>query len=151
MHHKAGCQPQAAQPRVAQAPVVQVAQASSGAPAGASVVAAAPTAATTERQTVIFRWHVPLAGGKGVRKPHLKGQTPLQFDLPIKQVNGFRGGQPQLGKNGFHLKLEAWFDTGANRRGLIHGSIVALLWLHCNLTFAYKCGRVELTQSSHSQ
>jgi len=34
------------QPRVAQAPVVQVAQAGSGAPTGASVVAAAPTAAT---------------------------------------------------------------------------------------------------------
>src|SRR5260370_41006886 len=39
-------QPQAVQPRVAQAPVVQVAQAVSAVPAGASLLAAAPTAAT---------------------------------------------------------------------------------------------------------
>src|SRR5260370_30106247 len=39
-------QPQAVQPRVAQAPVVQLAQAGSGAPNGASEVAAAPTSAT---------------------------------------------------------------------------------------------------------
>src|ERR1035441_2317353 len=46
-----------------------------------------------------------------------KGRPPSQFDLPIKQVNGFRSGQPQLGKNVLHLAFEARFDSDANHRG----------------------------------
>ena len=93
------------------------------------------------RQSVLFATkplHVlaRLAGaqgarGEGVGNPHIEGQPALQFDLPIKQVNGFRSSQPQLCQNVLHLALEARLDARANRCGFSHGAIVALVWLHC--------------------
>ena len=65
--------------------------------------------------------------GEGVGNPHIKGQPTLQFDLPIKQVNGFRSSQPQLCQNVLHLALEARLDARANRCGFSHGAIVALV------------------------
>ena len=70
------------------------------------------------------------ARGEGVRNPHVKGQTALQFDLPVKEMHRLGGRQSQLGENVLDLDLEARFDAGANSRGFTHAVNVALLWLH---------------------
>jgi len=68
--------------------------------------------------------------GERVGNPHVKGQTALQFDLPVKQMHRLGNGESQVRKDVFDFGFQSRLYAGADVGGFAHAPNVALSGLH---------------------
>ena len=80
----------------------------------------------TARLAGVERPHRELIGN-----PHIEGEAPLEFDLPVQQVNRFRSGQAEFGEDLFNFTFEARFNPGTNCSCFTHTPNVARLLPQC--------------------